>query len=58
MEKLKKKKNNFYKNLKKGGGEIDFLIGTHLLFQKKTTIFKNFRYIVIDEQHKFGARSC
>ena len=52
MEKLKKKK-IIYKNLK--NGSIDFLIGTHSLFQKKT-IFKNLGYIVIDEQHKFGVK--
>ena len=34
-------------------GKVDFLIGTHALFQKKT-IFKNLGLSIIDEQHKFG----
>ena len=33
--------------------EIDLIIGTHSLFQKKI-IFKNLGLIIIDEQHKFG----
>ncbi len=36
-------------------GEIDLLIGTHALFQKKIN-FKNLGYIIIDEQHKFGVK--
>tara|TARA_B100001057_G_C22840419_1_gene946859 strand:+ start:44 stop:2101 length:2058 start_codon:yes stop_codon:yes gene_type:complete len=36
-------------------GQIDFLIGTHALFQKKIE-FKNLGYIIIDEQHKFGVK--
>ncbi len=36
-------------------GDVDLLVGTHALFQKKI-IFKNLGYIVIDEQHKFGVR--
>ena len=36
-------------------GEIDFLIGTHALFQKKIE-FNNLGYIIIDEQHKFGVK--
>ena len=36
-------------------GNIDLLIGTHALFQKKL-IFKNLGYAVIDEQHKFGVK--
>jgi len=36
-------------------GEIDLLIGTHSLFQKKI-LFKNLGFIVIDEQHKFGVK--
>ncbi len=36
-------------------GEIDLLIGTHALFQKKIE-FKNLGYIIIDEQHKFGVK--
>ena len=36
-------------------GEIDVLIGTHSLFQKKI-LFKNLGFVVIDEQHKFGVK--
>ncbi|MEC7143585.1 MAG: ATP-dependent DNA helicase RecG [Pseudomonadota bacterium] len=36
-------------------GKINFLIGTHALFQKKIK-FKNLGYVIIDEQHKFGVR--
>ena len=36
-------------------GEINLLIGTHALFQKKIE-FKNLGYIIIDEQHKFGVK--
>ena len=32
-------------------GKVDFLIGTHALFQKKT-IFKNLGLSIIDEQDK------
>ena len=39
------------KNL--SNGKINFLIGTHALFQKSVT-FKNLGLIIIDEQHKFG----
>ena len=33
--------------------EIDIIVGTHAIFQKKV-YFKNLGLIVIDEQHKFG----
>ena len=36
-------------------GKIDFLIGTHALFQKNV-VFKNLGLSIIDEQHKFGVR--
>ena len=36
-------------------GKINFLIGTHALFQKNI-LFKNLGLIVIDEQHKFGVK--
>ena len=36
-------------------GNIDLIIGTHSLFQKKIE-FNNLGLIVIDEQHKFGVK--
>ena len=36
-------------------GKINFLIGTHSLFQKNI-LFKNLGLIIIDEQHKFGVK--
>jgi len=35
--------------------EIDFLIGTHALFQK-TILFNKLGLIIVDEQHKFGVQ--
>ena len=48
-----KEKKQILKKLEEG--KIDFLIGTHALFQKKI-IFKKLGYVVIDEQHKFGVK--
>ncbi len=36
-------------------GLVDLVIGTHALFQEKRE-FKNLKYIIIDEQHKFGVQ--
>ena len=36
-------------------GKIDFIIGTHALFQKNIS-FKKLGLIIIDEQHKFGVK--
>ena len=36
-------------------GKINFLIGTHSLFQKDIS-FKNLGLVIIDEQHKFGVK--
>ena len=36
-------------------GKINFLIGTHAVFQKNV-FFKNLGLIIIDEQHKFGVK--
>ena len=35
--------------------KVDFLVGTHSLFQKKVNYF-NLGLIIIDEQHKFGVK--
>jgi len=48
---LSKEKKYTLDNLKKG--KINFIIGTHSLFQKNI-VFKKLGLIVIDEQHKFG----
>ncbi|MGE4583978.1 MAG: ATP-dependent DNA helicase RecG [Sphaerochaeta sp.] len=34
-------------------GEVDIVIGTHALFSAEV-VFKNLRYVIIDEQHRFG----
>jgi len=47
------KKKSILKNLL--NGKINFLIGTHALFQKNI-VFRNLGFIIIDEQHKFGVR--
>jgi len=49
----KKEKKIIQKNLL--DGNINFLIGTHALFQKET-IFKKLGLVIIDEQHKFGVK--
>ena len=36
-------------------GKIDFIIGTHALFQKNI-VFKKLGLVIIDEQHKFGVK--
>ncbi len=48
-----KEKKEIYKSLSEG--KINFLIGTHALFQKNI-IFKNLGLTIIDEQHKFGVK--
>jgi len=48
-----KKRNEILNNLK--DGNIDLIIGTHALFQKKIN-FKNLGLAIIDEQHKFGVK--
>ena len=48
-----KDKKKIISNLK--NGSINFLIGTHSLFQKKIK-FSKLGFIVIDEQHKFGVK--
>ena len=46
-------KNNIMNNIR--NGNINFLFGTHSLFQKKIK-FLNLGFIIIDEQHKFGVK--
>ena len=48
-----KKKKKIIDELKKG--EIDLIIGTHSLFQKKIH-YNNLGIAIIDEQHKFGVK--
>jgi ATP-dependent DNA helicase RecG len=48
-----KEKKQIIFDLKKG--KIDFIIGTHSLFQKKIE-FKKLGLIIVDEQHKFGVK--
>ena len=48
-----KRKKKIQKDL--SNGKINFLIGTHALFQKDI-LFKNLGLVIIDEQHKFGVR--
>ena len=50
---LASKKKFIQENL--ANGKINFLIGTHALFQKNIS-FKNLGLIIIDEQHKFGVK--
>jgi len=50
---LEKDKKKIHENL--SNGKINFLIGTHALFQKKI-FFNNLGLIIIDEQHKFGVK--
>ncbi len=40
-------------NIELENGDIDFIIGTHALFQDSVN-FKNLQLAIIDEQHKFG----
>ena len=44
------KNNKAMKNIR--NGNINFLFGTHSLFQKNKVL--NLGFIIIDEQHKFG----
>jgi len=48
-----KEKKLIQKNLT--NGKINFLIGTHALFQKNI-LFKNLGLVIIDEQHRFGVK--
>jgi len=34
-------------------GDVDIVVGTHALFSRNV-IYKNLRFVVIDEQHRFG----
>lgn len=34
-------------------GEVDIVVGTHALFSKEVA-FKRLKYVIIDEQHRFG----
>lgn len=49
----KKNKDKILQDLQ--DGKIDILVGTHALIEDKVK-FKNLRFIVIDEQHRFGVK--
>ena len=49
----KKNKEKILKDLQEG--KIDILVGTHALIEDNVK-FKNLRFIVIDEQHRFGVQ--
>jgi len=46
-----KEKREIYERIEKG--EIDIIVGTHALFQKKV-IYHNLGLVITDEQHRFG----
>ncbi len=46
-----KERRHILDNLRSGA--IDIIIGTHALFSKEVE-FRNLRYVIIDEQHRFG----
>jgi ATP-dependent DNA helicase RecG len=48
-----KKRNLILDNLR--FGEIDILIGTHAIIEDNV-IFKNLKFVIIDEQHRFGVK--
>ena len=48
-----KNKNEIYKKI--SNKEIDFIVGTHAIFQENL-IFNQLKYVIIDEQHRFGVR--
>ncbi len=46
-----KEKNNIYEEL--ANGQINIIIGTHALFQKKVN-YHHLGFVITDEQHRFG----
>jgi ATP-dependent DNA helicase RecG len=48
-----KNKSEIYDKVQKK--EINFIIGTHAIFQEKLQ-FNNLSYVIIDEQHRFGVQ--
>ena len=48
-----KNKSEIYEKVQKK--EINFIIGTHAIFQEKLQ-FNNLSYVIIDEQHRFGVQ--
>jgi len=49
----KKKKTETLEKIREG--EVNFIFGTHALFQEKVE-FKNLSFLIIDEQHRFGVQ--
>ncbi len=48
-----KNKDEIYQKI--SNKEFDFIIGTHAIFQENL-IFNQLKYVIIDEQHRFGVR--
>ena len=48
-----KNKDEIYKKI--SNKEFDFIVGTHAIFQENL-IFNQLKYVIIDEQHRFGVR--
>ena len=48
-----KNKDEIYKKI--SNKQFDFIVGTHAIFQENL-IFNQLRYVIIDEQHRFGVR--
>ena len=48
-----KNKDKIYQKI--SNKEFDFIVGTHAIFQENL-IFNQLKYVIIDEQHRFGVR--
>ena len=48
-----KNKDEIYQKI--SNKEFDFIVGTHAIFQENL-IFNQLKYVIIDEQHRFGVR--
>lgn len=50
-----KNKESLYQQI--ASGEIDIIVGTHALFQKKVN-YANLGFVITDEQHSFWSRTA